>query len=251
MYSESNDLENSEKSESGSQKIIISWPSKKWAGTKLSDEKKGSSRYKKILGTHYFESQLTQPSVEPSPGPDVLSEEARLHRERIPQHTKSDPNLININRKLSNRFHPSLRVRSRPITTQPDFEMKNEGAAVNNFSPILSSVVNQGFTTERDDDVSNISPVPKVESSLISGLFSSLMSRIASRTFESLDESVLNKFNLQVGTIASRIDMWRQRLEDERSVMSDARSVDIGSSSLASPVNQPHPFITDETRHLL
>jgi len=95
------------------------------------------------------------------------------------------------------------------------------------------------------------SSLPEVESSGVSGLFSRLTSLITSRTLESLDESVLNNFNLQVGTVASRIDMWRQRLEDERSVVSDSRSVDIGSSSRSLSANQPHTFIADETRHLL
>jgi len=254
MDSENNDLENSEKSESGSHMIINS-PSKNCASITLKDEKKGFSNNNTIPGSLYFRSPLTQPSVVPSPAPDALAgdlpEGAGLYRERIPQRTNSNPNLMNISRTPSNSFHPALRLRLSPITTQPVLEMKHEGGTVNNFTPILSSAVNQGFTTERDNDFSNISPLPEVESSGVSGLFSRLNSLITSRTLESLDESVLNNFNLQVGTVASRIDMWRQRLEDERSVMSDSRSADIRSSSRSLPVNQPHTFITDEIRHLL
>jgi len=45
--------------------------------------------------------------------------------------------------------------------------------------------------------------------------------------------------------------MWRRSLEDERSVVSDSRSVEMASSARSAPVNQPHNFITNEILHLL
>lgn len=255
MDSENNDLENSAKSESSSHMIIISKPSKNCVCESLSNDKKGTSNNNTIHGSCHLESRGILPSVVPSPTPEALardsSEERRLYRERIPQRTNSNPNFSSMTRTQPNDFHPALRLRLGPVSPQSALERKHEDDMMNDFTPALSSVVNRGFRTEPTNDFRNSSSPPEVQSSGVSRLFSRLTSLITSRTLDSLDESVLNNFNLQVGTVASRIDMWRQRLEDERSVMSDSRSVDIGSSSRSTPVTQPPTFITDEIHRLL
>jgi len=75
---------------------------------------------------------------------------------------------------------------------------------------------------------------------------------ITSPTLESLDEQVLNDFNMEVGTIASRVDMWRQKLEDERSTSNHSNSLlDDASPSDSSSDNWAYAFISDEIQHLL
>lgn len=255
MDSENNDMENSEKSESGSRMIIISKPSKKCASVKLSDDKGGTSNNNTILRSRHLECQLTQTSVVQSSTPAAperdLPEEGRLYRERIPQRTNSNPDFMSISRRPSNDFHPALRLQSGLVTPNSVLDMKHDSDSMNNLTPAVSPVTNQGFRTESTHDLGNSRPHSEVQSSGVSRLFSRLTSLITSRTLDSLDERVLNNFNLQVGTVASRIDMWRKRLEDERSVVSDSHSLDMGSSFRSTQVNQPHTFITKEIHHLL
>jgi len=96
-------------------------------------------------------------------------------------------------------------------------------------------------------------PLPVNEGPRAIRLLSRLTSFISSRSLDSLDEEALNNFNLEVGTVASRVDMWRQRLEEERthSVRSPPPSGDTQSSVGYTPSNQANYFITNEIRNLI
>jgi len=96
-------------------------------------------------------------------------------------------------------------------------------------------------------------PLPVIEVPRAIRLMSRLTSFISSRSLDSLDEEALNNFNLEVGTVASRVDMWRQRLEEERthSVRSHPPSGDSQSSLGYTPSNQANYFITNEIRNLV
>merc|ERR1719494_577606 len=130
--------------------------------------------------------------------------------------------------------------------------MKYDGDNLENLTPLLT---NPGVTAEPANNLRNrfSSSAAAAQASGVFGLFSRLTSIISSRPLYGLDEGVLNNFNMEVGTVASRVDMWRQRLEAERtnSVRSNSRSADLGSSPRATPANQSYTLITDEIHHLI
>jgi len=168
-----------------------------------------------------------------------------------------------------------LNILKSPKKCVPSVPQPNESIETSNYSPsILSSphfehkhnlplelrsstpnapTVDFSFTSLTNSSPnlrSNNSAAPRFK---VLRLLSRLTSIIRPSPLNCIDEEVLNKFNLEVGTVASRVDLWRQRLEDERTntVRYNSCSVEIGSSPGSTPPNQTHTFIRDEINHLV
>jgi len=184
---------------------------------------------------------------------DGLSEEEKVYQERIPPRINSAPNLASYTRMPSSSFLSSIRL---PMIRTPEsaIDMKQDDHSWNNLSTLVPSEEQGGVTSRSLNQPGDNCPLPEIaENSGISGLLFRLTSLISSRPLNSFDVEVLNHFNLKIGTAASRIDMWRQRQDDERtnSVRSHTRSTDIGSSARFIPPRQAHSFITGEIHHLI
>jgi len=180
-----------------------------------------------------------------------VSEQEQQYRGRIPPRINSTPNFTSNTRTSSGTGHPSLRFGIAQLTPQSAEEMKYDDEKLSNITPHLR---HPGIRPEPTSNPRNSFPSSvAAQASGVFGLFSRLTSIISSRPLNSLDEGVLNNFNMEVGTVASMVDMWRQRLEDERtnSVRSNSRSRDIGSSPRSTSANQNHNFIKDEIHHLI
>jgi len=91
------------------------------------------------------------------------------------------------------------------LTPQSGVEMKHDSDIGNNLTSLLTSEEQNGAKPEPVNQFGNT--LPAVESSGVSGLVTRLTSLLSSRTLGLLDEEVLNNFNLEVGTVASRVDM--------------------------------------------
>jgi len=129
--------------------------------------------------------------------------------------------------------------------------MKYDDEKRSNITPLLTHPV---VRPEHSNNPRNSFPSSvTAQASGVFGLFSRLTSIISSGLHNYLDEEVLNIFNMEVGTVASMVEIWRQRLDDERtnSVQSNYRLQDIGSSPRFTSANQNHNFIKDEIHHLI
>jgi len=220
--------QNSDRSEPGSRSIIP----KRRVRKPMSNDPVGFSSGPPVRPEPDIEQKHNLPleisihrSSEPNnraPARDVAQEAQQFNR-RIPSRTKSTPNLTN-NKTEPFNFQGGLRRRrphERRIKTQPPRNL-------------------------------NLEPRPPDQGSSIFSLLSRVTHLISSPTLEPLDEQVLNDFNMEVGTIASRVDMWRQKLEDERSTSNQSNSLpDDDSPSNSSSDNWAYSFISDEIQHLL
>lgn len=250
MDSQNNEPENSEKSEPGSQIIIISKQTKNRKGLSLRNDD--------IDPPHNCRSLRTPPFVLRTPTPDAdvqdASQERPVFRVRIPPRTNSTPNLTMNTRTPSSSYHTASRVQLTPFTPQSIGDIKTDGDYLNNLTPLWRSEEQHVVRNEPANNF-GISSFRAGQDSGVLGLLSRMTSRISSQplALDSLDEEVLNNFNMEVGAVASRVDMWRQRLEEERtnSVRSYSRSADLGSSPRATPANQSYTLITDEIHHLI
>jgi len=170
-----------------------------------------------------------------------------LYRVRIPPHTNSSPNLTTNTRTPLSSYHTASKFQITPYIPQSLEEKKSDGHYLNNESPLWTWEERHGV---RNEPLNHSCPTG--EDSGVMGLLSRCTSLISSQPLNSLDERVLNNFNMEVGAVASRLDMWRQRLEDERtnSVRSYSRSADLESPRRPTSVNLSFSLITDEIRHL-
>lgn len=118
---------------------------------------------------------------------------------------------------------------------------------------MLTDEEQHGVLFETRSNSGKSCPLPAIEGPGVSGLMSRLASLIRSRSLDSLDDEVLNKFNLEVATAASRLDMWRQRLEDERtsSVRSHSHSLDSGSAQHSTSSREVQSIIAGEINNLI
>jgi hypothetical protein len=186
-----------------------------------------------------------------APARDVAQEAQPYHR-RIPLRTKSTPDLTN--KKASNyNFHVGIRRRRLPHlrSQSKNGKKSSRGNKLISTSSQWSSELLPRIRTQPPHNLTNIEPRPAEQGTGVFGLLSRLTSLISSRTLESLDEQVLNDFNMEVGTVASRVDMWRQKLEDEQSsIRSHTRSV-ASVSARPSYHDQAYTFISNEIQHLL
>jgi len=182
-----------------------------------------------------------------------VSEEGQLDRERILPRTISTPNPSINTRKPISSSHTALRVRRAQLTPQLVVEVKHDDHNFSNIAPLLTSEKHLKIGMEDAKPLSKNSSF-SIQGSGVLNLIPRLSSHLNSRPFNTLDdEDVLSTFNMEVGTVASRVDMWRQRLDDERteSVRSQSRSTDIGSSPPLTPANQVHSFIAEEIHDLI
>jgi len=252
------DSQNSEKSEPGSRKIIPNKSDRK----PLSNDEIGPSDgpplrpAPNIEQRHngHLEISFDRLSIPDSRAPVRDVREAQQFYRRIPSRTKSTPDLTT-NKKEPFNFQAGLRRRRLPEhRSQLNLAKKStRGNKLISTSSQWSSEVLPRINTQPPRNLRSLEPSPPVQGSSVFGLLSRLTSLISSPNLESLDEQVLNEFNIEVGTIASRVDMWRQKLEDERStsVRSHTRSVDTASPPNPSSHNWAFAFISDEIQHLL
>lgn len=257
------DSQISEKSEPGSMRIITSKPAKSCKWKLLGDDEFGP-----CIGPPRPPSSNSQQRDDPpsdisivrSPNPDSrapdreVAQEAQQFQRRIPSRTKSTPDLTN-NKTSRYNFHGGLRHRRLPqLRSESQLGKTVPKGNLISTSSKYSSAVLPRIRTQPPHTLRNLEPRPAVQGSgVFGGLLSRLTSVLSNRTLESLDEQVLNDFNMEVGTVISRVDMWRQKLEDERStsVRSHTRSANSVSPQQSSSYNQAYAYISDEIQHLL
>lgn len=183
----------------------------------------------------------------PTPNSDLegMSEEGQIYQERIPPRVNSTPNLGSTTRTSSGSFHSAIGISLIQLTPESVIEKKHDDDNWNNQEGIDSKSLNH---------LARSYTLPATPGNFgIWRLMSRFTSLVRSRPLDFFDEEVLNNFNLEVCTAASRIDMWRQRLEDDRtnSVRSHSRSAWIGSSPHFAPSEQAQSFITGEIHNLI
>jgi len=85
------------------------------------------------------------------------------------------------------------------------------------------------------------------------GLQACLISLLSSRSVYYLDEEVLNNSNAKADAVASRVDLWRQRFEDERrnSFRFPSLSAVSVSSTRFITLGIAHSFVTSEIDGLI
>merc|ERR1719204_1868859 len=142
MANQNNDLENSEKSEIGSQKIIISKSLKKCDRTpRQQEDLETSNMSPPILSSRHFWSRDSLPFRLQSPTLDVptvdVSEQEQQYRGRIPPRINSTPNFTSNTRTSSGTGHPSLRFGIAQLTPQSAEEMKYDDEKLSNITPHL------------------------------------------------------------------------------------------------------------------
>lgn len=186
-----------------------------------------------------------------APTQDIF-DEGKLCHERIPPRINSSPNLTN---SIVPRHHFETGQRSQisQRRTVPVADMKHAGDNANENALLMTSAARPAMRARPQRPVNDREPQPAVRGGMVLGLISRLTSLMPSRTLGPLDEQVLYNFNMEVGTVTSRVDMWRQRLEEERtnSAPSYSLSFDAGSPRRSTPDHQTHAFITGEIYHLV
>jgi hypothetical protein len=258
MYSKKNDSENSEKSEPGSQIIIISKSSEnRDIKHQQIDDIDPSSNSRLNSDLRHAKSRRTPMKHVPGTPTSYTREhevcqEGQLCRERIPSRTNSTPNLTTNTRTPSSSFQTSSR---RPVThgtSQSVVEIKRDGEYSDEISPPSKPEEQHEVKPEAANLFGN-KCLPAAQGFGVSGMHSRMASFVSTQALNSLDEEVLNNFNMQVGTVSSRVDMWRQRLEDERanSVRSQSCSADAGSSRRSTTSDQAYSFIRNEIQHVI
>jgi len=249
--------QNSDRSEPGSRSIIP----KRRVRKPMSNDPVGFSSGPPVRPEPDIEQKHNLPleisihrSSEPNnraPARDV-AQEAQQFKRRTPSRIKSTPDLTN-NKTEPFNFQAGLRRRRRH-ERRLQLSLAKKSIKRNNListSSQWSSEVFPRIKTQPPRNL-NLEPRPPDQGSSIFSLLSRVTHLISSPTLEPLDEQVLNDFNMEVGTIASRVDMWRQKLEDERSTSNQSNSLpDDDSPSNSSSDNWAYSFISDEIQHLL
>jgi len=244
MDSQDTDSKKSASSETGSQVIVISKPPKS-------------------CDNELIRNGTIDPSTSNSPGDNFdrrqprghvlytppskattrdVCKEGQVYRDRNRTWVNSTSNVTSNTRMASSSFHSAIRLPMNQPSSESVIETKHD-----------HDEKQLEVSTEPCSNSVTSCPLPVIEGPRVIRLMSRLTSFISSRSLDSLDEEALNNFNLEVGTIASRVDMWRQRLEDERtnSVRSHSPSGDTQSSLGYTPSNQANYFITNEIRNLI
>jgi len=237
MDSQNTDSKNSRNSEPSSQVIVISKPPKSCDNELIRNGTIGPSNSNSLGGN--FDRRQRPGHVLWTPPSKATTrdvcKEGQVYRDRNPTWVNSTSNVTSNTRMASSSFLSAIRLPMNQPSPQSVIETKHdhdEKQLEVSAEPCSNSV--------------GSCPLPVIEGPRVIRLMSRLTSFISSQSLDSLDEEALNNFNLEVGTVASRVDMWRQRLEDERtnSVRSHSPSGDT-QSSLANY------FITNEIRSLI
>lgn len=110
-----------------------------------------------------------------------------------------------------------LRIRSSPdfknCSSFQTAQVKLKDKNVELSSPILG----QASMRIRSPLLPSRVPIQEVGGSRVFGFLSLLKSYVITRSPKKLDEQALNDFNMEVGIVSSRVEMWRYRLANERS----------------------------------
>jgi len=213
MDSHDTDSKISEDSEKGSHIIIISKPRKNRANEPIfRDIVDLSNRNSAIGDSSQIELQKRPKFVLQTPiSKDTaknFSTEGETYQDRNPIWVNSASNPTSNNRTMSSSFHSVVRLPMAHLSPQSDVETKHNN---DNSTPTFTSEEQQGvrFAPGSDSGNSNC-PLSSIEGPGVSGSMSRLASFVSSRSLDFFDD-ILNNFNMEVGTVASRVEMWRQR----------------------------------------
>jgi len=243
------DSKSSEISESGS-RIIINTRNKKYLVYSEKDYVRLQRNVPKSISFDERKSPQSDNSFVLSSVQNVPASSRELGQgleffERGPVRLSSTPNLMyNVTPKIHINGAPRHRSRCPSIT---EFKSQSE----NEFQiPIDES--DDLFPLETGGDMQNGANC-RIRHNKFSGLLSFLSSIINPRSLECLDENVLNNFNMEVGIVTSRVDMWRQKLEDERSnsVQSHTRSLESIRPYRSTNDQDDYAFILSEIQYLV
>jgi len=179
-----------------------------------------------------------------------FSDKDQVYQERNATLINSTSNHTSITSTDSSSFHSALRLPMAQLSPQSVLETKHDG---DNSTSLLTFEEQHGVRLETHSNSSNSCPLPAIEVPGVLGLMSRLASLIRSQSLDSLDDEDLNNFNLEVASVASRLDMWRQNLEDQRaySVRSSSHSADIGSAPRSTSYMEVHSVIAYEIHNLI
>jgi len=211
MDSQDTDSKISEDSEKGSHIIIISKPRKNRANEPIfRDIVDLSNRNSAIGDSSQIERQKRPKFVLQTPiSKDTaknFSAEGETYQDRNPIWVNSASNPTSNNRTMSSSFHSVVRLPMAHLSPQSDVETKHNN---DNSTPTFTSEEHVRFAPGSDSGNSNC-PLSSIEGPGVSGSMSRLASFVSSRSLDFFDD-ILNNFNMEVGTVASRVEMWRQR----------------------------------------
>jgi len=137
-----------------------------------------------------------------------------------------------------------LRTQSTPTFKSPSGNVRLEGEKRHRAT---ARIRDRHVPTPKDDGILGLF-------SRQSGGILRLMSRLSSlmryRSSKKLDEETLKRFTQEVGIVASRVNMWRQRLAEECSTLSYPGSVDYSPPD-TSFTAKFYAFICREIQHLV
>jgi len=255
MDTHNNYSENSEKSEPGSNIIFtLKAPLKSDRAPTSNDDIKCSTNRPFIHPLRHQEHLYSPRYILPLPTQSSLqniSEKAQLYRERILPRTNSSPNLTN-NTITRYNFQTGLRSRVSQHRSLQGVDMKLASDKADG-SPPNSTAAWPGTSAEHVQTFTESEPHQVAQGVGVLGMISRLTSIISPRAPNPLDVGVLNNLNMEVGTVASRIDRWTQRLEEEmtNSVRSHSPSFDGASTRRSTPNSLTNDFITGEIHNLV
>lgn len=248
MDTHKNDSENSEKSEPGSNIIISLKPPLNSDGALSSNDDTKRSTDSLFIHPVRHQDQICNLALPSQPPP--------FYRQRFPPRTYSSPNLTNKTKKHYN-FQSGLRPRISQPRSLPVLDMKHVCDKADNSLPnsalLHTTTAEPGMSAKPVQPFTDSEPHQTIRGGRVLGLISRLTSLISSRTLNPIDEGVLNNLKMEVGNVASRVEMWTQRLEEEmtNSVRSHTRSFDAASTRRSTPDSQTQAFITGEIWHLV
>jgi len=244
MDSEDTDSKKSGNAETGSQSIVNSKPPKSFDHKPIRDgaiDTSNSNSTNPIVDRQQPRAQVLWTPPSEATAHDIC-EEGQVYQDRNLTWVNSTSNLTSNTRMASSSFSSGIRLPTSQLSTQSALETKHDG---DEKQLVVRYELGSNSVTS--------CPLPASEGPRVRRLMTRLTSFISSRSLESLDDEALNNFNLEVGTVASRVDMWRQRLEDEstHSVWSHSPSGDTRSSLGDTISSQANYFITNEIRNLI
>jgi len=254
MDSQCTDSKSSENSETGSQIVIISKPYKNCNEKLICNDTVEDPYNGNLPIDDYLDRQERVSFVLRTPRSKAIAQnfldDDQVSQERNEILINSTSNHTSNTRTNSSSFHSAIRLPMAQVGPQLVVETKHDG---DNSTSLLTFEEQHGVRLETHSNSGNSCPLPDIEGPGVLGLKSRLASLIRSRSLDSLDEEYLNNFNLEVASVSSRVDMWRQRLEDERthSVRSHSHSEDIGSAPRSASYMQVHSVIADEIHNLI
>jgi len=256
MDSQDTDSKSSKDSENGSQIIITSKPAKNRDDKPIFNDIVNPSKDNSTIGDYS--------QIERQQGPQFVlrtpiskataqnfSAEGQTYWDRNPTWVNPVSSPTSTTRTVSSSFYSAAQLPKAQRSPQSDVETKHNTGT---WTPLTTSDEQHGvrFAFRSNFGNSNFS-LSAIEGPGVWGLMSRLTSFMSSRSLDFFEDDILNNFNMEVGAVASRVEVWRQRLEDERthSARSQPSSAESGSSPRSNSSRRVHSIITDEIHHLI